>query len=128
MYSGASWIKSSLKKDMSPLGEAVANLLGRVFLGIYHLPSAALGRVKWDDEYYMEFIYDCDLATYDFDHLTALIVYAHDEMIRINIRGCGPRYLKMTFHQRKRRTGNISERYPTIEDHIAELRIRESAG
>jgi hypothetical protein len=30
MYAGASWIKRSLKKEMSPLGEAVANLLGRV--------------------------------------------------------------------------------------------------
>jgi len=42
MYAGASWIKSSLKKEMSPLGEAVANLLGRVSRGIYHLKTSSL--------------------------------------------------------------------------------------
>ncbi|MCK4817184.1 hypothetical protein KA005_15550 [bacterium] len=127
MYSGAGWIKSSLKKEMSPLGEDVANLLGRVFQGIYHLDTRALCRVDWTNDHWIQFIYYGDLATVDFDRLTALIVFAHDEMIRIDIEGCGPRYMKMMFHKRKARTGSMSERYPTIEDHIEILRRIEKA-
>lgn len=125
-YAGANWIKT-LKKEMSPLGEAVANLLGRVFLGIYHLPHPALERVDWSNPYYIEFIYDGDLATVDFNRLTMLVVFAHDEMIRVSIQGCGPRYMKMQFHQRASRTGSMSERYPTIENHIEQIRRIEKA-
>lgn len=127
MYSGAEWVARSYKKELSPLGVAVANLLGRVWLGIYHLPDASLSRVDWEDNYCIEFTYYGDIATFDFNDLTALVVYAHDEMIRVNIWGCGPRYMKMQFHQRHKREGGISERYPTIEDHIASLRQREKA-
>ncbi|HEA68556.1 hypothetical protein LCGC14_0944780 [marine sediment metagenome] len=127
MYAGANWIKRSLKKEMSPLGEAVANLLGRVFRGIYHLNSSALNRVNWDDGYFIKFIFDRDLATVDFNSLTALIVYAHDEKIRVSIEGCGPRYMRMLFHQRESREGDNSERCPTIENHIEEIRSRDNA-
>jgi len=41
-YAGANWIKQSLKKEMSPLGVNVADLLGDVFAGIYHLDQSAL--------------------------------------------------------------------------------------
>jgi len=127
MYSGAEWIKKSLRKDMSPLGEAVANLLGRIYLGIYHLSSQALNRVNWSDTYCIEYTHYGDLSTVDFGNLTALVVFAHDKMIRVSIRGCGPGYLRMQFHQRNSRTGRLSERYPTIEDHIEKLRSSEYA-
>jgi hypothetical protein len=127
MYAGASWIKKSLKREMSPLGEAVANLLGRVHRGIYHLRTPALDRVDWSNESWIEFIYDSNLATVDFPDLTMLVVFAHDEMIRVSIQGCGPRYMKMLFHQRNCREGGIATRYPTIEDHIKQLRKMEKA-
>jgi len=127
MYSGAEWIKRDLKKEMSPLGEAVANLLGRVYLGIYHLPSQALSRVDWSSTYCIEYTHYGDLSTVDGINLTALVVFAHDKMIRVSIRGCGPGYLQMQFHQRDTRTGNMSERYPTIEDHVKFLRSCEDA-
>ena len=127
MYSGASWIKTSLKKEMSPLGEAVADLLGRVFRGIYHLNTTSLNKVDWSNDYWIEFTIDRGLSTVDFNDLTALVVYGHDQMIRIELTGTGPRYMKMLFHQRKTRTGSMSKRYPTIEDHIFELRNRECA-
>lgn len=127
MYAGARWIKSSLKKEMSPLGEAVANLLGRVFKGIYHLRTVSLEKVDWSNDLWIEFTYTGDLSTVDFRNLTELVVFAHDEMIRVSLQGCGPGYLKMLFHQRESRTGSVSERYPTIEDHIAAIRQTEQA-
>jgi hypothetical protein len=127
MYAGASWIKRSLKKEMSPLGEAVANLLGRVHRGVYHLRTTALDRVDWSNKMWIEFIYDRDMATVDFPDLTMLVVFAHDEMIRVSIEGCGPHYMKMIFHQRYSRTGGMATKYPTIEDHIKQIRNMEKA-
>lgn len=126
-YAGAEWVKAAFKVELSPLGADVANLLGRVFLGIYHLPGKALERVDWRNETFVEFIIDKDLSTFDFNELTAFVVYAHDEMIRISIVGCGSRYMKMIFHKRHKREGSVSERYPTIETHIEDLRRREKA-
>lgn len=128
MYAGAEWIKNSLKKEMSSLGEAVANLLGRTFFGIYHLNHGALKRVDWSDDYVIEFVYRGELSTFDFSCLTALVVFAHDETIRVSIQGCGPGYLRLMFHQRKSHIGgSISERHPTIENHIKKLRNIEKA-
>lgn len=126
-YAGASWVEKSLKRKLSPLGIAVANLLGRVNKGIYHLSTVSLNKVEWESLYYMEYIIYGELSTVDFNLLTALVVYAHDEMVRVTIRGCGPGYMKMQFFQRNSRTGTMSERYPTIEDHITMLRSVESA-
>ena len=117
-FMGANWIKNSLKKEMSPLGESVADLLGDVFLGIYHLDFKALNRVCWEDDYVVIFVYRGDLATVDFNQLTRLVVLAHDRMLRISIEGVGPGYMKLIFHQRHKRTGSMSERCPTIEEHI----------
>lgn len=128
MYSGARWIKNSLKKEMSPLGEAVANLLGRVFRGIYHLNRSALDRVEWGEKNHIRFVYDRELSTVDFNELTMLVVFAHDEMIRVSIRGIGPSYMELLFHQRESRTGSLMDRCPTIEDHITQIREMERAG
>jgi hypothetical protein len=127
MYAGASWIRRSLKKETSPLGEAVANLLGRVFLGIYHLPIRSLEKVDWINPLWIEIILGQDLSTIDGCHLTALVVLAHDKMIRVSIEGVGPGYMRLRFHQRNTRTGSICEQCPTIEDHIKIIRTIETA-
>lgn len=121
-YQGAGWVKLSLKKELSSLGESVADLLGDVFKGIYHLPDTALNKVKWDNDYCIEFTYYGSLETVDFNLLTILVVLAHDRMIRVSIRGIGPGYMRLQFHQRNARTGSMSERYPTIETHIEQIR------
>ena len=46
-YAGAAWIRSALGRELSPLGAAVADLLGDVFAGIYHLDNADLRKVDW---------------------------------------------------------------------------------
>jgi hypothetical protein len=56
-----------------------------------------------------------------------LVVFAHDEMIRVSIEGCGPHYMKMIFHQRESRDGGMATKYPTIEDHIKQIRNMEKA-
>lgn len=122
-YAGSDWIRDSLKIDhMSPLGIAVADLLGDTFLGIYHLSTTSLRKVNWRDPRHIEATIGVSLSTYDSDELTRLIVLAHDRMIRVEIAGLAPRFLRLTFHQRKKREGSLYERMPELETHIETIR------
>ena len=127
-YAGSKWMKECLKQtgkndEMSLLGKAVADLLGDVFLGIYHLDQKALLKVDWANNHHVIFNLSWRvLCTWDFDDLTRFVVLCHDRMIRMEIHPCGPHTLRLMFHQRTTREGNIGERYPTMEDHIAMIR------
>ena len=118
-YSGSDWIKSSLKiTEMSPLGEAVADLLGQVYLGIYHLPTSSLRKVDWMNDTWVSIAILGPLCTVDGNGLTRLVVLAHDRLIRVEIDGAAPNYLRLTFHQRKSREGRLYDRCPTMVNHI----------
>lgn len=122
-YAGSGWIAAlEESKDMSPLGIDVANLLGDVFLGIYHIDSKKLRAVDWFNPEYIEVPINASLCTVDFDHLTRLLVLAHDRMIRVDINGLWRNWLLLKFHQRHTRTGERWQRYETLEDHAAVLR------
>ena len=123
-YSGAGWVRRSLGiEEMSPLGEKVADLIGYVFRGIYHLRSASLGKVDWADKHVITIVIDDDsFSTVDFNKLTELVVLTHEEMLRMHVRGAAPGYLRLVFHQRKTREGGIMERIPTMEKHTEEIK------
>lgn len=111
------------KKEPSPLGIKVGMLLHDVFAGIYHLNRASLGKVEWDNNHHIIVTIRGELATYDGDYLTRLIVLSHDRMLRMSIEGAAHRYLRLTFHQRTRRIGgSVWERMPMIEDQIKRYR------
>ncbi len=61
------------------------------------------------------------LSTYDFDHLSRLVIGAHDECIRVDISPCSFRYLRIYMHPRERE-GGMALRHPTIEQAIADFR------
>jgi hypothetical protein len=124
-YYGSEWLRT---QDVSPLGKEVADILGQVFLGIYHLDGSQsnLYKVNWREKYFIEINISYGLATFDFDHLTRLVTLCHDRMIRLEIKPCNFRYMKLIFHQRKVREGDISERMPTLESHVQS--IRENIG
>lgn len=122
-YAGSDWIKGSMKKEMSPLGEAAANLLGDVFLGIYHMDTSLLKKVDWTDKYYIIVpIWSSALSTVDNNELTRLVVLAHDRMMRVDVMPHAFRYMKLGISQRTVREGDLSERCPTMERHIQIIR------
>ncbi len=122
-YAGAEWIRSALKKELSPLGVAVADLLGDVFAGIYHLADTELRKVDWDDTHFMLFyLVGRSLATFDSETLTKLVVLAHDRMLRVDISAAGRGKLELMFHLRASRTGDLMRRMPTMETHLAAIR------
>ncbi|MFP4345627.1 MAG: hypothetical protein ACLFU8_13110 [Anaerolineales bacterium] len=120
-YAGADWVREAFRIEPSELGAIVADLVGDVFFGIYHV-QALLDKTDWTNPRWIEVQIDCDLSTVDNDLLTRLVVLAHDRMVRVSISGGWRSRLRLEFHKRDRREGAIWERYPTLEDHSAAIR------
>jgi hypothetical protein len=129
-YAGADWVKRALGvKDMSLLGETVANLLGDCFAGIYHLEDSDLKKVDWSSSNFISFLLrGRDLATVDGSALTMLVVLSHDRMVRVSINPHSYRAIELMFHPRSSRSSDDAcyKRLPTMEDHMA--MIRKSLG
>lgn len=136
--SGYEWLQSHLdgavfrgekvkgkpaRADVSPLGVTVAEALGFVYRGLYHLPESSLLRAEWWNEQRIEVsVSDDDLATWDWNLLTVLVVVSHDLGLRLAIHNGGPRRLKLYFTQRTTRDGDIAKRMPTIDEQVASIR------
>lgn len=118
-YAGADWIKSALKvKDMSPLGEETANILGELYLGIYHLESHQLKKVDWSQQHNIDVVLGWQsFSTYDDDKLTKLCFLAHHRAIRVEINPHSFKYLRLTLSRRSR-LGAKHERHPSIDQAV----------
>ncbi len=119
-YAGAAWLAAALKRPLSPFEACVADILGAAYLGIYHIEGAHKG--EWT-HCRVEVTVQSDLATWDFDYLTRLVVLSHDACVRLSIGQAGPRRMRLSFWPRLRE-GGVSERHPTMEAAIATVRER----
>ena len=121
-YAGADWLELHNVK-LSVFGRDVADVLGQAFLGIYHVDREVQRKnVDWSDPNRVAITLDRPLSTFDGRELTALVMLAHDRAIRLEVSGCGPHRVQLSFSRRGRRTGNMYERHPTLEAHVAALR------
>jgi hypothetical protein len=121
VYAGAKWLQEILTKKgitLSPLGVKVANILGRVNYGLYHLKWASLShqRTDWTNKRYIEIVLNTDLSTYDWSDLTQYVVYAHDERLRLGINAKAPHYLCLVFSPLDDDYPN--RKIPTLEEAI----------
>lgn len=126
-YAGADWLLETLshRKDApkpSELGLKVADLLGDLFFGIYHLEIRSLLKVEWNCDYMIQINIRGGLSTFDFNNLTRFVIMCHDRCIRGEISGVGPNYLRLRFHQRTRDLKGISAYHPTIEEAVEQSR------
>lgn len=119
-YSGAEWLASAMRMELSPFAARVADIVGQVYRGIYHLSGRDLRASTWEADCCIVRVYG-DLATFDAPHLTELVILCHDACIRLDISPRGMHHLELMFHPRKR-SGGISERHPTIEYAIEQVR------
>jgi hypothetical protein len=126
-YAGASWIKDSLKyweigSEISPLGRDVANLLGELFVGIYHVDTKMLRRVDWSNDQHIEISLGWkSFSTYDSDYLTRLVFLAHHMALRVELSASTHHYVKLLFHRRKR-GGAWHQRHPTLDEAVAQFK------
>lgn len=131
-FAGADWIESNLRYwnkgdlKMSELGIRVADLLGELYSGIYHLDTKQLARVEWDNDHHICFILGWkSLATTDYNDLTRLVFLAHHLALRVEIEASTHRYLRLIFHPRKR-DGAGYQRHPTLDDAVAYFKSKVS--
>lgn len=91
--------------------------------GVYNLPIN-WSRVRWNCGISgTEFVFGgCSLATFDFDHLTRLVIKAHDEAVRVEVQPHTFRHLAIRMWSRSTREGAMSERHPTIDEAISNFR------
>lgn len=126
-YAGADWIrKFSWGANISPLGVKVSDLLGDVFAGIHHLDNRLLAKTDWSNNYFIVVQIDNSLSTFDPPHLTWLVVLAHDRLLRLQIAARSRGRVELMFHPRKGREGGISERHPTLEQHLDYIRRHQA--
>lgn len=96
--------------------ERAEGVLFAVFGGSHHWPKIN----KFENPKRWEINYRGDLATFDSDRLTRLVVAAHDKIIRASVAPSGPGMIKIVFHPRAGRSGRMFARHPTIGEVLAE--------
>jgi hypothetical protein len=64
-----------------------------------------------------------ELATFDYNELTRLVVMAHDSCIRVGVEAIRNNILRIAIWKRET-SGSFSERHPQLEDHVKEIRDR----
>lgn len=108
---------AAVSTELAPFRERAEAVLSRTYLGLHHIPY--LDKARWTDRHVRVTLHD-GLSTFDNDALTRLVVAAHDHCVRAEIIPLG-RYLGLFLHDRKR-DGEVWERHPSIEEHVAWVR------
>jgi hypothetical protein len=122
---GVQWLRSQKPGiEISELGTKVADIIDRLYVGIYHKDDAVLHkRVQWNNPSWIEIVVYDRLSTFDSDRLTHLVLLAHDYCVRVEISAAAPQYLRLGFSPRMRK-GEVHQRHPNIESAIATYRSR----
>ena len=123
-YAGADWLQKALSYKqpnliLSPLGRSVADLLGELYRGIYHMDQPSLQKSDWaNDHHIIVSIGWHSFATFDVDDLTRLVFLAHHMALRVSIEAATHHVMRLMFHQRGRE-GSLSYRHPTLDEAVA---------
>jgi hypothetical protein len=135
----AKYVEDVTGKKISDLGKKVANILGYVGGGIYNCPID-ITKIDWEHDYCIRVFWHMPLVNFDGFALSKLWVLCHRNMVRVEIDAVKYKSyyhdededseiqheytavaLSLMFHQRKTRTGCVSERLPDCEDMIRDI-------
>lgn len=125
-FAGAEYVKHFLKvyspeTEISEFGCRVADLLGDLFCGIYHLDRKSIERAEWDNkERIVVPIGWKDWSTYDWPRLTRLVFLAHHCAIRLEFIPTKIHYVRLVF-SRRARVGRGFDRHPTLAEAVDEF-------
>jgi hypothetical protein len=103
---------------------AVMDVLAGAFGGLHHTDALQ----QWKKKDYCEtrcidYLHRMELATFDSNHLTRLVVLCHDKGLRLSISPHKFYLLEFKFSNRMgRRHGQIYPRHPTIEQAVSLVR------
>jgi hypothetical protein len=100
-YSGADWMQShwqQAKVTPSPLAIKVADVLGQVYKGIYHIhPYIFAKKTHWDDPNVISLSVRREIATYDGNELTLLVMACLAAGIAVEVSGSFRYCTRLTF-------------------------------
>jgi hypothetical protein len=82
--------------NMSEFGRRIADIVGQWQRGIYHLEGPVM-RADWSQKFRIELTVHGSFSTYDGSELTELVMFAHRENIRIEIRALARGYFRVAF-------------------------------
>jgi hypothetical protein len=109
-----------IQEDRRPLTEQEAmDFFSELYGGQHHIPGYKVH--PWGEGWMVK--HDTgELATFDHNMLTRLVLMAHDYCYRASISAHGPGRLKICLFRRFIREGKIFYRHPTIEQAIDQHR------
>lgn len=118
------WLQHMYAGEFSELGKTVAYFLDEMW-GLHHLSNTSLKKMDWSDDNSINIIYGNSMSTVDHNDLTRLVVIAHQMMLRVSLRGVGPGYVELMFHQRtnRNREDGFANHCPEIYEHVSEICI-----
>ena len=94
--------------------EDAENFFGELFYGKHHIPSEVK---EYGYGWYIFTYTGLSFATTDYNNLTRMVLMAHRDAIRVEIKTHSPGRLKLCIWQRKRE-GALTDSHPTIEQAI----------
>lgn len=123
------WIEKNHKVKISKFMLKVLSILSKTYGGLHHTDAEGIWKAKDFIQTRCIEYYDwrSGLSTFDFSELTKLVLFAHEEGIRISVGvnhdSTRKKYLILTFCNRMgKRSGDISRRHPTIKQAINSLK------
>ena len=79
-------IKAYTKNPISENAKKTLTILSEVFGGLHHLEGEQLQFFDYQSNWYNQYLLKGGLATFDSQHLTLLVIMAHDMAVRIEIQ------------------------------------------
>ena len=99
----------------------VCDIIGMVGGGIYNAPIAH-STIDWSYGFGgASVVWKHDMASFDFNELTALVFLCHEARIRCSVCSAGPRQLRISFWQRSHE-GDMAKRHPNIDEAVTAFR------
>lgn len=108
-------------KKPTEFNKRVLRIFEKVW-GLHNFPSKLGSKKSVWNEWMVEVNIFGQLATWDRNILTVLVVMCHDECIRMEINPSNPQHMKLRFHEREGRKGNLMTTHPEMDDHIRLIR------
>lgn len=121
----ARWVESDIKRDLTPFQARAVDVLCAAFGAPWNAPWI-WRRADWHWGGGIAVCARTTPSTYDFDHLTRLVIAAHDACVRAEISPASSAHIRIALHARKR-DGSRYARHPTMEEAIARFRGTEAA-
>jgi len=131
-YAGADWLEQMRKnrgyQPLTTFGRLVAEILGAVYRGIYHIDSGQTLRDNFIDDGIVNGVsvtMHRTPSTYDFSELTELVILCHAYSVRLEISARTVGYLTFRFHRRQppKEGDQLWQRHPSLAQACERLQI-----